>query len=253
MLTQKERYQEARDVLERHLQAEPEDVAAFRLLVRVSALMGDLGAAERVAERLAQRLDETSPIPWIELGHAFELAHRYEEALNMYDRAADVAPADPAGPLAGGLRTARWGEYELSEPRLVEALRRDSSRAEAWHALGLVRSQRRDFVGARQAYRSGLEADKNALENRVGLATIALLLNDPEAALEQYDTLISLRPNFPDAHLGRSWALIQLSRYREAEQALETGYRLGANRAVVERQRQLLETLRSGVVPTRNQ
>ena len=103
------------------------------------ALSGDLGGARKEAERLSALLGPTSPVPWIELGHAHELQHKYDEALTLYDRAAEVAPRDPSGPGTGGLRAARWGEPELAEPRLEEALRRNPGDARLWHALGLVR------------------------------------------------------------------------------------------------------------------
>ena len=110
-------------------------------------MTGDLGAAERAAADLAARLPPESPIPWLELGHAMELAHRYDEALDLYDRAAAVAPLDNVGPKTGGLRAARWGETALALPRLEEALRRDPRDAETWHALGLVRLHEGDFEG----------------------------------------------------------------------------------------------------------
>lgn len=253
MLVQKRNYDRARAELEKYLSSRPEDIESQRLLIRVSALQGDLGAAERFAHELSRQLSTRSPIPWIELGHAFELAHRYEEALELYDRAADVAPQDEAGPRAGGLRSARWGEWELSEPRLIEALRRNPANADTWHALGFVRAQRNHLLGARAAYRSGLAADEHSLVNRLGLATVALALDEPEAALAQYEAIVRDRPEFADAHLGRSWALIRLGRLREAEQALAVGYRLGANRETAKRQRDVLQRLRGGGVATRNQ
>ncbi len=67
---------------------------------------------------------------------------------------------DPLGPLTGGLRTAEWGEAELAEPRLVEALTRDSTNSRAWHALGVVRLKLGDLQGAKKAYSSGLSADR---------------------------------------------------------------------------------------------
>ena len=52
------------------------------------------------------RLSIPAKVPEIELGHAYELAHKFDEALAEYDEAASVAPNSPAGPLEGGMRTA---------------------------------------------------------------------------------------------------------------------------------------------------
>jgi len=169
--------------------------------------------------------------------------HDYEQALDMYDLAAKAAPRDSAGPLTGGMRAARWGELELARPRLEEALRRDPSNASAWHALGLVCLHLEDAPAAKVAYDSGLHADPQSLENRIGLASLAITQGRFDEALRQYDAILEDRPRFADAHLGRSFALMKLGRYAEARDTLETGYRLGANRAVVARQRALLDRL----------
>jgi tetratricopeptide (TPR) repeat protein len=244
MLVDKGQPAEAARELEVQLTKHPEDVPVRRLLIRIYASMGQLGHAQDHAEALAQALGPTSPIPWVELGYALELTHRYDEALEQYDRAAEIAPRDPLGPLTGGLRAARWGEAELAEPRLAEALRRDPRNAEAWHALGLVRVHRGDLDGAVIAYRSGLKADPEAMEDHVGLATIALLRGDAAAALGEYDVIVSARPKFADAQLGRSWALLKLGRLDDAQRALDRARDLGASSRALGAQQRALASLR---------
>lgn len=245
MLVQKGRPQEAAQELEAYLQKHPEATRERRLLIRVHASMGQMGHAQAEAQALAKVLGPASPVPWVELGYALELSHRYDEALEQYDHAAQVAPRDPLGPLTAGLRAARWGETELAEPRLVEALRRDARNAEAWHALGLARARLGNLDGAAVAYRSGLRADPRALENHIGLATLALLRGDASAALDEYDALVSARPNFADAHLGRSWALLKLGRLDDAQRALDRAGELGASARALGAQRRALAALRS--------
>jgi len=246
MLVQKGRPGEAAQELEAYLRTHPSGaLAERRLLIRVYASMGQMGQAQQQAQQLAQILGPTSPIPWVELGYALELNHRYDEALEQYDRATEVAPSDPLGPLTAGLRAARWGEPELAEPRLVEALRRDARNAEAWHTLGLTRARLGELEGARTAYQSGLRADPRALENRVGLATIAVMRGDAGSALVEYDALVSARPQFADAHLGRSWALMKLGRLDDAQRALDRAQALGANPRPLGAQRRALAELRA--------
>jgi len=245
LLVQKGRPAEAAQELEAYLRKRPEAVAERRLLIRVYASMGQMGRAQDQARALAQVLGPESPVPWVELGYALELDHRYDEALEQYDRAAEVAPRDPLGPLTAGLRAARWGESEWAEPRLVEALRREPRNAQAWHTLGLTRARLGDLEGARIAYQSGLRADPRALENRVGLATIALLRGDAAAALAEYDALVSARPNFADAHLGRSWALMKLGRLDDAQRALDRAQELGASARALGAQRRALASKRA--------
>jgi len=250
MLSEKGQSAEASALLRSYLAQHPRAVAERRLLIRVEASRGQLGAAEAEVARLEQQLGPTSPIPFVELGHALELAHRYDEALAAYDHAAEVAPRDPLGPLTGGLRAARWGELEMAAPRLEEAVRRGPKDPAAWHALGLVQLSRGEVVAAEQAYRSGLLADPNALENRVGLATLAVSRGDLPAALVQYDAIVARRPNLPDAQLGRSFALIGLGRFEDARRALDEAERLGGSARVIAAQRRELAR-RTSAHPTR--
>lgn len=240
MLIDKGRTEEASALLLSYLEKHPDAVQERRLLIRVEASRGQLGRAQAQVALLEKRLGPHSPVPLVELGHALEMAHRYDEALAAYDQASELAPADPLGPLTGGLRAARWGELELAEPRLREAVRRGPKDPAAWHALGLVQLSQGNLNGAEQAYRSGLLADPGALENRVGLATLALSRGDLAAALVQYDAIAQRRPNLADAQLGRSFALMGLGRFDDARHALDEAERLGGDRRIVSAQRREL-------------
>ena len=117
--------------------------------------------------------------------------------------------------------------------------------AEAWHALGLVRARLGNLDGAALAYQSGLRADPQALEDHVGLATLALMRGDAAAALAEYDAIVSTRPKFADAQLGRSYALMKLGRLDDAQRALDRARDLGASPRPLNAQRRALGELRS--------
>lgn len=240
-LVRQHREIEAIVTLRAHLAKEPSDIASRRLLVRLLAFAGDLEAARSEVLALSQRLPAGDPTPWIELGHAFELAHRYDEALASYDQAASVAPASPAGPREGGMRCARWGEIDEARPRLEEAIKRGARDAATYHTLGLVRVHLKDLDGAEDAYRAGAAADASGAENWLGLATVAVLRGDGAKALAAYDALLARRPRYAPAELGRAWALAKLGRNDDARRALDRAEELGASRAHVAKQRAELD------------
>lgn len=251
VLADKGRNAEAAQLLEDELRRHPEATRERRLLIRIYGALGDLGAAGRHAAVLGRQLGPHSPTPFLELGHAHELCHRYDVALDLYDQATRVAPSDPAGPRTGGLRAAAWGEVEEAEPRLAEAARREPADARTWHALGVVRIKLGDLPGAERAYREGAARDPRGLDNHIGLATLALLRDDPRAVLAQYDAVLALSPEFVDAKLGRAWALVRLGRFIDAEQAIDDAARLGASSRTVEKQRRWLESERAKSASTR--
>lgn len=235
-------HQEEAAIKELHtwLDTHPDDIKARRLLIRVLGEAGDLGEAKLQIEDLKRRLPPNDPMPDIELGHAYELAHQFEEALAAYDDAAAIAPKDPAGPREGGMRAARWGEIEVAEPRLAEAVRRGAHDAATYHALGLVRVHSGDLAGAKLAYEAALAADPEAVENYLGLATAALVGKDARGALAAYESLLVKRPLYAPAELGRAFALGLLGRKEEAERALDRALELGAPKANVDKQRAAL-------------
>jgi Flp pilus assembly protein TadD len=241
MLAEHGRIEDAIRVLEQHLARDPASHDERKLLIRLHGSAGQLDAAMDQTERLVELLPPGSPIPWVELGHAYELAHRYDEALAAYDQAATIAPNDALGPKRGGLRATRWGELRWAEPRLEEAARRAPADAEVWHALGLVRVGLGELDAARQAYMAGLAADPSAIENHLGLATVALRLDEPRAALEQYEALLRARPASTDALLGKSWSLILLGELGDAEAVLMEAQARGADARTIARQRLVME------------
>ncbi|MFO0739030.1 MAG: tetratricopeptide repeat protein [Labilithrix sp.] len=235
-LVRQHREGDAVKMLREELAKHPDDVPARRLLVRVLAFTGDLEGARKEVEILQQERPN-DPTAWIEMGHAFEIAKRFDEALAAYDTAAETAPTSPDGPREGGMRCARWGEPEEAEKRLAEAIKRGAKDAELFHVLGLVRVHLHDFDGAREAYRRGLAVDPRSSENLLGLATVAVVQGDAGAALAAYDNVLASRPHYAAAELGRAWALGKLGRKPEAEKALDHALAMGAPKANVDRLR----------------
>jgi tetratricopeptide (TPR) repeat protein len=239
-LARQHRDEEAIATLREELDKRPDDIEARRLFVRILAASGDLVAAKAQIDELEKRLPKNDPVPYIELGHAYELSHKFEEALGAYDEAAAVAPDSPEGPREGGMRCARWGEVEEARPRLEEAVRRGARDAETFHALGLVRLHMKDLDAAEDAYRAGAAADPKGAENWLGLATLAVMRDDARGALDAYTAVLDRRPNYAPAELGRAWALAKLGRRDDARRALDHAELLGAPREFVARQRAAL-------------
>jgi Flp pilus assembly protein TadD len=239
-LSRQHRDDEGIKLLRAELGKHPGDLAARRLLIRMLAVESDMNGARAEVLALRERLPEGDPSPSIELGHALELTHQFEEALRAYDEAASLAPASPAGPLEGGTRCARWGEVEEARPRLEEAVRRGARDGETYHLLGLVLVKLGDLEAAEQAYRAGAAADPKGAENWLGLATVAVIRNDGAAALTAYDQILARHASYGAAQLGRAWALARLGRKDEARRALDRATELGAPALNIARQRAAL-------------
>ena len=207
---------------------------------------GDLRGGTKELEALRDASPK-DPRAWIDLGHAYELAHRYEDALDCYDHAADVAPKSPAGPREGGLRAAAWGEYAAAKPRLMEAIARGDDVIETFHALGLVELQLGDHAAAKKAYLQGLEQPGGDHDATcvLGLATLAVVQEDGGEALRWYDELARRRPENAGAEFGRAWALTKLKKFEDAGKALDAAASLGGRAEDVAKMRKWIEEERA--------
>jgi len=239
-LARQHREEEGVALLRQDLASHPDHDDARRLLIRLLAVQSNLPAARDEVEALAARLPPGDPSAWIELGHALELVHKFEEAMAAYQTASETSPLSPLGPREAGLRAARWGEWAQAETWLTEAVKRGGASAEIWHTLGLVRLNLHDVVGARDAYRQGIALDPKGADCWLGLATVALSEHDWGGALFAYDGALRVRPDWGDGELGRAWALARLGRRVEATKALERAEELGANPSALAKQRALL-------------
>jgi tetratricopeptide (TPR) repeat protein len=239
---------EAIVVLRQNLAGHPDDLDARRLLIRLLAATSNLPAARDEVQALADRLPPGDPSPFIELGHAFELTHQFDDALAAYEHASEVAPASPAGPREVGLRAAHWGEWELAKASLEEAVKRGANTEDVWHALGLVRLNLHDLEGARDAYTRGAAVDPKSVDSWLGLATVALAGHDWDGALKAYDAVLARRPAWGDGELGRAWALERLGRRAESQRALDRAEDLGADPKALAKQRSLLAA-DAGIAP----
>jgi tetratricopeptide (TPR) repeat protein len=199
---------------------------------------GDLRGGTKELEALRDASPK-DPRAWIDLGHAYELAHRYEDALDCYDRAAEIAPTSPDGPREGGLRAAAWGEYEAAKPRLLEAIARGDRVIDTYHGLGLVELQLGDHEAAKKAYLQGLDQPGGDHDATcvLGLATLAVVEEDAKGALHWYDELARRRPELAGAEFGRAWALTKLRKFDDAIQALDAAASLGGRAEDVTRMR----------------
>ncbi len=234
---------EAIALLRRDLAKRPDDLDARRLLIRLLGSTGHLDLARTEVDELTRRLPPNDPTPSVELGHALELAHKYEDALAQYDKAAEIAPANPLGPREGGMRAARWGESAIARPRLEEAVKRGAHDAELFHVLGLVRLHDGELDAASEAYEKGLQQDPKAIENLLGLASVAVVKGDAALALRRYDAILARRPSYAPASLGRAWALGKLHQMDAATQELDHALELGASPATVAKLRARLPHL----------
>ena len=92
-------------------------------------------------------------------------------------------------------------------------------------------------------YERGLAEDPRAIENLLGLASVAVVKGDAALALRRYDAILTRRPSYAPASLGRAWALGKLHKADAANLELDRALELGAAPATVAKLRARLAHL----------
>lgn len=157
----------AEEVLRDRLEVDPNDADAMSDLVQTLLVQRDIAAAEREARRLVE-FDQDNPFAQFQLGQALQAQGSTDAALDAYKRALAQNP-----------------DAIQALQALVRMLT-DNGRAS--EALGYLQGHVAE------------NPDQSAA--RVLLGSLYALLGEPEAARNEYETVIAADPETPEAYLG---------------------------------------------------
>jgi tetratricopeptide (TPR) repeat protein len=104
--------------------------------------------------------------------------------------------------------------FEEANSDFRRCLELDPKDADCWYNLGDSQGEVGDYRSAADSHGRALEINPNDLENREKLAIakgfISLRMNNPSQALESFSSVLATKPYSLAAHLGRSWAYLDL-------------------------------------------
>jgi tetratricopeptide (TPR) repeat protein len=159
----------------------------YRLGVGLMAI-GDMpGAADALAE--ADRLEPERPLTLLALGLARINRKEFADAKIALTRSLDLDPESAEAIAALAEAEAGLGEYDAAAARAGAALERAPGSATAHLVMGLVKMERRDYAGARDALLKAAAADPESAKAIYQLSLVyARLGEDATAAkyVEQY-------------------------------------------------------------------
>lgn len=214
------------------------DTKSYEAYLRAKELFRARGAmnfteATNLLEQVTARDPNYAPA-WGLLANVYALAPVYQSTAYV---------------TANAIRQARDTDLPEAEATARKAIAADANNSEAWTALGLVQSQRRNFIEAEDSYKRALQLDprnvsalhdyahnlagtgrlREALEIRrqtVILDSLDTRLKEGLARVladnGQYDSAIAMMKNLPDASLGLAQIYAAAGRFKEAADALLT-------------------------------
>ncbi|HXQ47407.1 MAG TPA: tetratricopeptide repeat protein, partial [Caulobacteraceae bacterium] len=105
------------------------------------------------------------------------------------------------------------GAFAEAEATLRQALSTDGSSADAWHALGLLRSAQGETAAAEASFRRALELQPNFVAALINLGSLKAGLERFAEAIPFYDRALALAPEHAVGHWNRALALLTLGDY----------------------------------------
>jgi len=211
------------------LKANPDNLAAHRLLARIYVrTLEDVSLGEMQNENLEKAADQFQAIlkldpkdissaRWLARLYRFQNKHAEAEKIlrDILVRDSDNGPA-----------LEQLSQLLIDEGRSQEAVELlsksagSSSSPEIYDLLGDAYSQGKDFSKAENAYRKAVDADPDDAGHRHGLAQSLLSQEKYAAALEQFKRLSELEPGTAENYLRMAQLYRRMGEFDQAESSL---------------------------------
>ena len=162
-------------------------------------------------------------------GHSLGALGRSDEALEAYDRAVGIDPADAAAHAGRGDALAALDRFAEALEAYDRAADLDPGFAPFHLLRGDALAALDRFAEALEAYDAAVGIDPADAAAHVGRGDALAALGRGGEALEAYDRAAGIDPLYAEAHAGRGGALAALGRDDEAQAAHETASRLSSS------------------------
>lgn len=160
---------------------------------------------------------------WSALGGAYEIAAIHEEAERCYSSAGGLEPANARHPYRAAICSALLGEIDRALEQVARVIELEGDYGPAWRRRGVWLLELGDTAGARAAFERAGELLDGRPDASVGLAQVALLDDDLEAALRHAEAAHALVPTDRYVRLVLGDALRRSGRADDAAPHLAAG------------------------------
>ncbi|MEE2941297.1 MAG: tetratricopeptide repeat protein [Planctomycetota bacterium] len=160
---------------------------------------------------------------WSALGGAYEVAAIHEEAERCYASAGELEPTSARHFYRAAICSALVGEIDRALEQVARVIELEEGYGPAWRRRGVWMLELGDTTGARAAFERAGELLPGRPDALVGLAQVALLDDDLEAALRHAEAAYALVPTDRYVRLVLGDALRRSGRAEDAAPHLAAG------------------------------
>lgn len=208
-------FRNAQAELDAGLRADPKVVRLHEAKARLALMQKDTAGAERALQALKAALPKDAGGP-MRLAALYAQQGRLDKALQEYDAAAVLAPADPAPTLSAVGTLIAAGKLDEASRRTEARLQREPGRAVYLHLRGDVAAARRDYAAAEAAYVAAMKAAPKVALGYINVARARVSRQDIPGALAVLAEGERALPDELDLPMMRAEWLTRWKRHDEA-------------------------------------
>jgi predicted O-linked N-acetylglucosamine transferase (SPINDLY family) len=186
--------------------------------------------AERLGKELVRR-QPTAHHAWYQLGMAYLLQGKLDEALETFRRVIGLNPRFAEAQFNLGFTLQQLGRFEEALAVYQQVLALAPDLTEARNNMGFVLQRMERNEEAAEAYRAVIDRRPDLVEPRISLVTVLNVLGRYEEARQAGQEAVALQPKSFEAHAGLGFALRELGRREEAIEAYRRALALKPNDA----------------------
>ena len=221
------KFEDAADYLQLAAHFAPESAAAAFELGETLAKLARVDAA-KAAYREALARDRRHGAAWLGLANLLKTDGELAESIDCYRFAVACEPAGANAHARLGYALYRMGRHDEARPCFDAALALEPDLMEAHHNLGLMLLETGNAAAALESFGRALAIGPELIETRACIAHALRDLGRLDEAIAQYDAVLAQHPNFTDAVINRSYALLMKDDYADGWDAYARRFTSGA-------------------------
>lgn len=150
-----------------------------------------------ILDHVIELSKELNHIPEVQLymGQLYYLLDNLEKAEEFYTNAIDLDISYALAHQYLGLLYLKSGQFNQAEEELLTALRFEPYHADAWYLLGRTNEELNANYDALRAYNNSMKFKPNSPQPYIQIARLQLGINNPEAAINTLQLVLSIDPD----------------------------------------------------------
>ena len=217
--------EDAFDLLQNAIDANPKFVEAWMLLGAIYRATGQLDKATEVCIRAIKIIPEISTI-WNNLGQLYIEQGLYDQAIQPIKTGLSIDPKNSSAWYSFGQVLVMKELFSQAIEAFEKAVKLAPKRVELWKALGSAYDDNKQYKDSIKAYKKALGLQPDSFDAMVGLGMVYINAGDFKEAIKVYEKCLKVEPNNEVLWFRIGTAFSNVGKLDQAIKAIEKGLKL---------------------------